>query len=147
MIIFTFLAILFGVVITKLTILIAAANVREHMSVNCIKYNRTHSGKITHHYTQCINPAINYTVTYQEECLGRIESMDSEYARGEYQICKTLSIRWIWCLTLMVITPEVFVFIRCLWTILFKKEKSPKKGTIFIVSKIQLFEKKIFIFR
>ena len=84
-------------------------------------------------YAQCMTAAYNYTVTYNESCLEPELSSDSPTYHGEYIACNSIAIRWIWCLTLIIMTPELFVFLRCLWSICFKVEARPKARSLFTV--------------
>ena len=92
------------------------------------------SDNLTASYAQCMTTAYKYTVTYNESCLAPELSSDSRAHHGRFTACNSIAIRWIWCLTLIIMTPELFVFLRCLWSICFKVEARPKARSLFTVS-------------
>ena len=149
MILGTFLVIFCGLILSKMTVLLAATNARLNMSVYCATYLiNNESYKEDNHtiikytsYKQCLTTANNYELTNNEPCLQPRDS-NSDVLIGspsEFQLCESISIRWIWCLTLILITPEFFVFLRCLWTASFKNEDFPSKMMLLIVSTITNF--------
>ena len=136
MIIGTFLVILGGLILSKMTVLLAATNTRYNMSIYCKAYQTT-SDTSTSVYRQCLTTPYYYDVSGDESCLQPLDnSTDTPIGSvTEYRICESIAVRWIWCLTLILITPEFFVFLRSLYRICFKNETSPSCLMLFIVSK------------
>lgn len=65
-------------------------------------------------------------------CLGDNKgTFQTSYSAKMYS---AFSARWNWCLWLIIVTPEFFVFLRCFWRILFKIKRSPSARTLIIVS-------------
>ena len=130
-----FICIFFGTILSKMTVLLAAVNVRTNTSLYCVQYNssRINSSDI---YAQCITLPDNYTVSSQDSCLVPANSVTDTIEReGQiYSLCNAVAIRWIWSLTLILLTPEIFVFFRNLLTVCFKKEKTPPKSVFLIAS-------------
>ena len=132
----TFLIILCGLVISKMTVLLAATNTRINMSIYCTTYLQPGSNNLT--YKQCVTTSYYYNVTGNESCLQPRHS-NPDIPIGsvtEYDICESVSVRWIWCLTLILITPEFFIFLRCFWSICFKKETTPSVLMFLTVSTV-----------
>ena len=133
MIVGVFICIFFGTIISKITVLLAAVNMRTNTPLYCVQYNYTYiNGSDIH--AKCITLPNNYTVTNQDSCLmpenGEADSI--ERIGQSYSVCNAVAIRWIWGLTLILLTPEIFVFLRNLSTMCFKREKTPSR-TIFLV--------------
>ena len=132
-----FICIFFGTILSKMTVLLAAVNVRTDTPLYCIQYNST-----TDNYAQCVtlwnNQSIIDLTSYNQtlSCLTpRNDATDSVSRSGQYYgVCEAVAIRWIWSLTLILLTPEVFVFIRSLSTMCFKREKTPTASLFLTVS-------------
>ena len=109
MIIGTFLVILGGLILSKMTVLLAATNTRYNMSIYCKAYQTT-SDTSTSVYRQCLTTPYYYDVSGDESCLQPVDnSTDTPIGSvNEYRICESIAVRWIWCLTLILITPEFF---------------------------------------
>lgn len=45
----------------------------------------------------------------------------------------SVDIRWVWAMFGLVVTPYILTFIKCLWTICFKKCRNPKWTTFLVV--------------
>ena len=130
----TFLIILSGLIISKMTVLIAATNTRYNMSIYCKAYQTTSASV----YRQCLTAPYYYDVSGDESCLQPLDN-STDTAIGsvtEYRICESIAVRWIWCLTLILITPEVFVFLQSFRRICLKNETSPSCVMLIIVSKL-----------
>ena len=133
----TFLIILGGLIISKMTVLLAATNTRYNMSIYCKAY-QTSSDTSTSVYRQCLTTPYYYDVSGDESCLQPLDSTDTAIGSvTEYRICESIAVRWIWCLTLILITPEFFVFLRSLRRICLKNETSPSCVMLIIVSKLE----------
>ena len=128
-----FVCIFFGTILSKMTVLLAAVNVRTDTPLYCIQYNST-----TDNYAKCVTLLNNQSISYNQtlSCLTPInDATDSVSRSGQYYgVCDAVAIRWIWSLTLILLTPEVFVFIRSLSTMCFKREKTPTASLFFTVS-------------
>lgn len=48
--------------------------------------------------------------------------------------CDALAVRWVWCIVFIMITVQIFIFLRCFWYICFKSKMSPTKGLLIFVS-------------
>ena len=55
------------------------------------------------------------------------------------RMCEEITMRWAWCLLLVMTTPAIFGWVRCFWRMCFKKTKSPVVSTIGFVSHILEF--------
>ena len=134
--------IFFGTILSKMTVLLAAGNIlRSNNTLYCIQYQFTYlisngTENVTEFYAKCITPPDNYTVTENSDsCLNPDSVTDEIYQTGqEYSVCDAVSIRWIWSLVLILITPEFFVFCRNVWTTFFKREDRPSCCLFFKVS-------------
>lgn len=47
--------------------------------------------------------------------------------------CYVMRLYWNWALYLMISVPQLFVFVRCLFYVIFKKKKTPTHGIRFAV--------------
>ena len=128
-----FICIFFGTILSKMTVLLAAVNVRTDTPLYCIQYNSTSES-----YAQCVTLMNNqsFSVNQTLTCLTpKNDATDSVSRSGQYySACEALAIRWIWSLTLILLTPELFVFVRSLSTMCFKREKTPSKSLFLTVS-------------
>ena len=130
-----------GTILSKMTVLLAAGNVLQSKERNlyCIQYNFTYSilngtENVTEYYAKCITKADDYNVSNSDSCLDPDSAMHEVYQPGqEYSVCDAVSIRWIWCLTLILITPNFFVFCRSFWIYCFKNEKWPSLKLFLVV--------------
>ena len=129
-----FICIFFGTILSKMTVLLAAVNVRTNTLLYCVQYNTTPPGVEV--YAQCVTLPYVYNDSTNLTCLGPENGATDSLSRPgqDYRACDALAIRWIWSLTLIMLTPEIFVFIRSFWTMCFKKEKRPAKKLFFTVS-------------
>lgn len=50
--------------------------------------------------------------------------------------CVTIRMRWLWGVFLIIVTPNLLSFLRCLWAVMFKRTTSPTKTAFLIVSLI-----------
>ena len=141
MIVGIILCIFLGTILSKMTVLLATGNIlRKNNTLYCIQYQYTYlisngTENVTEYYAKCITPADNYTVSENSDsCLNPDSVTDEVYQTGqEYSVCSAVSIRWIWSLILILITPEFFVLCRNIWIACFKKEDAPSWSLFFKV--------------
>lgn len=70
-------------------------------------------------------------ITHQKTCLPPPQSPSITY---HAEMCDTVAMQWVWCLCLIMVTPYVFAFLRCLWIVLFRTKKWPSVQVILFVS-------------
>ena len=135
------ICIFLGTILSKMTVLLASGNIlRSNNTLYCIQYQFTYlisngTENVTEFYAKCITLPHNYNVTENSDsCLNPDSVTDEIYQTGqEYSVCDAVSIRWIWSLVLILITPEFFVLCRNMWTACFKSEDTPSWSLFFKV--------------
>merc|ERR550532_275933 len=54
-------------------------------------------------------------------------------------MCDVMIVQWVWCLLLIICTPYMFTFLRCLWNVCFKTKKGPSGRVLGIAVIIDTF--------
>ena len=65
-------------------------------------------------------------------CLGPLHIRAIHTASYTADVCPVVRIYWAWSILLMICTPYIFVFLKCLWRILFKTKKNPDIKTLLL---------------
>ena len=59
---------------------------------------------------------------------------DTELDVDQRQMCDLVAGQWMWCMSLIIMTPYIFTFLKCLWRIVLKKCNTPDVTVILVVS-------------
>ena len=146
-IIVVFLLILCSTIINKGTLLLVTSHMTKDVTLRCTLYsinNAKSSSNVTSGSSSsplhvCLRKPIVHNlhpVNFDESCL----TLNDDSGRYTYNrtieepTCPAAAIRWVWGVVFIICTPFVFVFIRCLGLVCFKKKRTPTKDVVFVVS-------------
>ncbi len=152
-----FILVLFCAVITKGTLLFVTSQIRQNISLLCT----THTyGVPSEDNTQCVVVPVNFwqdsgnttttstttTVTTTKattehpvavvSCLASSSNLANPLVvtSSFNYMCQSVTVRWLWCLLLIMVTPYFFVFARSAWYCCFKTKDNPSLGVFLVVS-------------
>ena len=108
--IFLTLVILLTTMISKSTLFLITSNIYTNVTLDCTWISETEVGS-------CVR-------------------VPSDHARrGNFHPSQGVEVRWLWALYIVVCTPCVFTFCKCLWRMCFKKTRNPTIRVILLVGK------------
>ena len=135
--VFLLLAVLGLAAISKGTLLIVSSNLRHSndFKLECVDYQENDDK-----FSKCVELPLNFKpqpVGEIRPCLGadnftgNLTRVSQPYTKP---MCDVMIVQWVWCLILILCTPYMFTFIRCLWRVCFKHKKTPTARVLGIVS-------------
>ncbi|KAK3083083.1 hypothetical protein FSP39_013460 [Pinctada imbricata] len=110
--IFLTVAILVCTMISKSTLLLITSNIYKNVTLKCSRVDFDHVS----------------------ECR-RVSPED--VGNQSYQPSQTVEVSWLWALFLVVCTPYLFTFGKCIWRICFKKTRTPTSGVLLVVLAVE----------
>ena len=145
-----FIFILGCALISKATLLFVTAQIRQNITLVCNTYTSSNASLGGFNNTQCVVLPDNYdsgtpngTITLPEladalgTCLASesiVDATETTVTSSYRTYCNSVTVRWLWCLLLMMVTPYFFVFLRSAWNCCFKTKKNPSLDVFFLVS-------------
>lgn len=75
----------------------------------------------------------NLSKTHEDTCLSPADGLVTSVTYHA-DMCDTVAMQWVWCLFLIMTTPYLLVFLRCLWIVTFRKKESPNWQVVVFVS-------------
>lgn len=124
-------------ILNKASLLLVTSQVRHNsdLSLECKTCHESHDGEIQA-LQQCVALPYNYSRDYDKSCLctnpANGTTIPTETKSG--QMCDVMILQWIWCLIFIQCTPYVFVFLRNIWIVSFRRKKAPTADTMLFVS-------------
>ena len=145
-IVIIFIFILGCALISKATLLFVTSQIRQNITLVCNTYTSNKATVGGFNNTQCVVLPDNYNsnpnVTLPEladflACLALdsiVDATETIVTSSFNTYCNSVTVRWLWCLLLMMVTPYFFVFLRSAWNCCFKTKKNPSLDVFFLVS-------------
>ena len=154
-IIVTFVFVLGCALISKGTLLFVTSQIRQNITLLCNSYTSDDPTLGGTNNTQCVllpdgfyshfnqnntnisGIDVSSALTQSLTCLASDSIVDDVFTTvvsSRRTMCSSVTVRWLWCLLLIMVTPYFFVFLRSAWNCCFKTKKNPTLDAFFLVS-------------